>query len=272
VHDKDIKRVHQVFKDNDILLSQKSDAHDLFIMHQEITVEIHPKIYKDFNPRYESLLTKPWENASQKALFEFKLNPEFEIIYLLYHLAKHLDSSGIGLRSILDLSIYVKTYEKDINIDVLKEMLEQTKLHELHTHILKVNELFFGIKLDKKFYTSKLLSDERYQDIIDYIARSGIHGKGKDFNPFEARISSNQMKHKSFFVFLVLLAFPRYKDMKGMYPVLEKWWVLLPFAWIYRWFNLLIRKGRSTFKKIAKLNVKKENIEKTKGIFKDLGL
>jgi hypothetical protein len=137
---------------------------------------------------------------------------------------------------------------------------------------LKVSELFFGIKLDKKFYTSKLLSDERYQDIINYIARSGIHGKGKDFNPFEARISSNQMKHKSFFIFLVLLAFPRYRDMKGMYPVLEKWWILLPFAWIYRWFNLLIRKGRSTFKKIGKLNVKKEDLEKTKAIFKDLGL
>jgi hypothetical protein len=54
--------------------------------------------------------------------------------------------------------------------------------------------------------------------------------------------------------------------------VLEKWWILLPFTWIYRWFNLLVRKGRSTFKKIGKLNVKKENLEKTKAIFKDLGL
>ena len=272
VKEQDVKRVHQVFKENDILLSQRSDAHDLFIMYQEITVEIHPRIYKAFNPKYEFLLVKPWEYAVQKELFEFQFKPEFDIIYLLYHLAKHLDSSGIGLRSVLDISVYVKAYENEIDLSVLKKMLDDTGLNELFTHMLKVNEIFFGYKMKKEFYVSPVLSNERYEEILNYIARSGIHGKGKDFNPFEARISSNQMKNRSFFLLLVSLIFPRYKTMKGMYPVLEKWWILLPIAWIYRWFHLVFKKGRETFKKIRQLKVKKEDLEKTKGIFKDLGL
>lgn len=272
VREQDVKKVHHVFKENDILLSQRSDAHDLFIMYQEITVEIHPRIYKAFNPKYELLLNKPWDYAVQKELFEFQFKPEYDIIYLLYHLAKHLDSSGIGLRSVLDISIYVKAYEKKMDMTLLKKMLDDTGLNELFTHMLKINEIFFGYKMKHEFYVSPLLSDERYEEILNYIARSGIHGKGKDFNPFEARITSNHMKNRSFFLLLISLIFPRYKTMKGMYPVLEKGWILLPVAWIYRWFHLVFRKGKDTFKKVKQLKVKKTDLEKTKKIFKDLGL
>jgi hypothetical protein len=272
IKEKDLKRVQQLFKDEGILLAHKSDAHDLFIMYQEITVEIHPKLYKDFNPKYEVLLTQPWKYAIQKDLFEFRLKPEFEVVYLLYHLAKHLDSSGIGLRSVLDISVYVKTYENDIDVPLLNELLSSVDLKAFFTHILKINEIFFGYKGLNQFYLVETLKRERYDDMIDYISTSGIHGKGRAFNPFEARISSNQMKHKSFFIFLVFLAFPRYRDMKGMYPVLEKWKILLPLTWIFRWFDLFVRRGKSTFKRILKLRVKKCDLERTKGILKDLGL
>ena len=272
VHEKDIKRVHKIFKDEGILLQHKSDAHDLFIMHQEITVEIHPKLYKDFNKKYEAILTKPWDYAIQKELFEFRFKPEFEVAYLLYHLAKHLDSSGIGLRSVLDIAVYLKTYEKEIDKDVLKVLLEKTDLTSFFTHMIKVNQIFFGYDAFDSLMFEKPLSDERYHDIINYISRSGIHGKGKDFNPFEARISSNALKHKSFFILLVLLAFPKYRDMKGMYPVLETWKILLPFMWLFRWFDLFVKKGKRTFKKIRQLKVKKSDLEKTKKIMQDLGL
>ena len=272
VHEKDIKRVHKIFMDEGILLAHKSDAHDLFIMYQEITVEVHPKLYKDFNKRYQVLLSRPWDYAVQKELFEFKFTPEFELAYLLYHLAKHLDSSGIGLRSVLDIAVYLKTYEKEIDVKTLKDLLESVELTSFFTHMIKVNQIFFGYDSFERFLFGSVLSDDRYQEIINYIARSGIHGKGKDFNPFEARISSNQLKHKSFLAFIILLAFPRYKEMRGMYPILEKWKILLPFMWLFRWFDLFIKKGKRTFKKIGQLKVKKTDLEKTKKIMQDLGL
>jgi predicted nucleotidyltransferase len=272
VHPQDMKKVSQLFENNDILLKMKSEQHDLFMMHQEITIEIHPKLYKDFNPKYEELLSKPWEYSTLLEEHEYTLNRSYELLYLLYHLAKHLDSSGIGLRSMIDIAIYVAHYQNEINIDELKLLLSKTDLSTFFTNMIYLNSYLFDFKGFERFYFTDLLSNDRYDEIANYLVKSGIHGKGKDFNPFQARLSSHQLKNKSNLSFFLELIFPTFQSMKGMYPILEKYKTLLPFSWVYRWFDLFVRKGRSTFKRLFKLKMKKQEILETKSIFKDLGL
>ncbi len=272
IHDHDLKKVHEIFKHENILLKSRSDAHDMFIMYQEITVEIHPKLYKDFNPKYEVLLSKPWDYATLYEAYEYKFDPVFEITYLLYHLAKHLDSSGIGIRSVLDIAFYVDYYKESIDKEKLINTLKQVELLDFFTHMIKINMIIFGFESLNEFLLSYILSDERYDEIISFIGWSGIHGKGRTFNPFQAQMSSASLKNKNLFIYLFILLFPSYKTMKGMFPWLEKMKILYPLTWILRWFKLFILKGKSTFKKITQLFVKKEDLEKTKAIFKDLGL
>jgi hypothetical protein len=237
IHDKDYTRVQKVFKEHDILLSQKSSSNELYIMHQEISVEIHRKIDKDSHASINDFLAKPWDYAQQKNLFEFRLRPEFELIYLLHHLSKHLKSSGIGMRSVLDISIYLKSFEHEIDFPLLKDMLNKTGLSPLFTHILKVNELFFGIQVNQQFLTSELLTQERYLEMIDYMVHSGINITNNDILKIDDIHAPNTLKTKSFPLLILHVLFPKYKDMASQYNVLKTWKVLLPILWIYRWFH-----------------------------------
>lgn len=268
----DLEKVHQLFKSNNIFLKQASEQHDSFIIGNEMVIEIHPKLYKDFNPKYEMLFSKPWDYTYLKDAFEYRFEPTYEIIYLLYHLAKHLDAGGIGLRSILDIGVYLNHHKDEINKEKLINYLHLTDMTKYFTQIIYLNIKYFHFKALDDFLFDPLLTDDAYDQIISFIARSGLHGKGHDYNPFEARIASNDLKNRSRFHLLITLAFPSYKTMAGNYRSLKKAPLLLPFYWVIRIFKLIFFKTKNTFKRVFQLNVDAKDLEEIKQVHKNLGL
>ncbi|PKK86614.1 MAG: hypothetical protein CVV63_04260 [Tenericutes bacterium HGW-Tenericutes-8] len=249
IHESDMKKVHELFKDQGIILESPSDAHDLFKMDQTITIEIHPKLYKDFNPKYEKLMKDPWHHTYLIENDEYGLNYEFEVVYLAYHLAKHLDASGIGLRSILDIGVYLDYYHNEIDLERLKKMLKDVNMESFFSHLVSINIIYFNFESLNPFIMTPSLSKERYDEIVLYFVESGIHGKGKNFNSFEARYSIHKMRKKKSLSFYISIFFPSYQSMKGMYPILK-----------------------TTYKKLKQLNIRKEKVNQVTKIYQDLGL
>jgi Uncharacterised nucleotidyltransferase len=272
IESKDLKKVHQIFKAQNIILKHASEQHDSFLIGQEMTIEIHPKLYKDFNAKYEALFSNPWKYAYQKNAYEYRFEPTFEIIYLLYHLAKHLDSGGIGLRSVLDIGVYLDHYKHTINQEELIFLLNETQMVKYFTQIIYLNIKYYHFNDLDKFLFDPLLTDDTYDQIIRFIARSGLHGKGHSYNPFEARIASNDLKNKSRFNLFITLVVPSYKTMCGQYRILKKVAILLPFFWVFRAIKLLLFKTKNTLKRIFQFNVASKDIEEIKNIHKYLGL
>jgi hypothetical protein len=267
-----LKKVHQIFKQHDIMLKQASEQHDSFVIGKELTIEIHPKLYKDFNSKYEPLFSNPWIYAYKKEIYEYRFEPAFEIIYLLYHLAKHLDSGGIGLRSILDIGVYLNHYKNTINQEKLIFLLDQTQMTKYFTQIVYLNIKYYHFTDLDKFLYDPLLTDDAYDQIISFIARSGLHGKGHNYSPFEARVASNDLKERSRFHLFITLAFPSYKTMKGQYKILKKLPILLPFFWIFRLIKLILLRTKDTFKRLFQLNKATKDIDEIKDIYTNLGL
>ncbi len=267
----DLDVIKALFKELNIKLESRSLQHDQYITEDNLLIEIHPSIHKDFNPKYQTYFKGAWENASLVVGCEYTLNPTFEVIYLLYHLAKHIESSGIGLRSLLDIGIYLQKYDTQIDLKALNETLILLKMDKFYNTVLYLNKVYFDLDVpisNQGFIMSETLLEET----TAYFITSGIHGKGDTFNNMAPRLAASENKGKSKFKVLWRIVFPKMVDARGMYPVLHKHGYLYPVLMVHRLFRLIVIKNKSSLKKIRNLNessMKRNEIEK---LFDDIGI
>jgi hypothetical protein len=272
VHEDQMKEVHELFKSKDIICISRSKQHDVFEMNNKLVIEIHPFLYKDFNPKYKELFSDVWKYTKHMSDSRYEFTHEFEIIYLLYHLAKHLDSSGIGLRSVLDIGIYLSRFEASMDEKILIRYIESADMKKFYQSMVTINKECFGLDFQMDINNEYLMDSDTLNEVVEYLAISGVHGIGRDFNIFQSRLASEEIKNRSKIGFIFRLIFPSYESMCGMYPYIRKARILIIFGWVSRWFKLLFLKTKSSFKKIKSLKVKKEDLEKSKEIFSKLGL
>ena len=272
VHEDQMKEVHELFKSKDIICISRSKQHDVFEMVNKLVIEIHPFLYKDFNPKYKELLSDVWKYTKHMSDSRYEFTHEFEIIYLLYHLAKHLDSSGIGLRSVLDIGIYLSRFEASMDEKLLIQYIESADMKKFYQSMVTINKECFGLVFQMDINNQYVMDQDTLDEVVEYLAISGVHGIGRDFNVFQSRLASEEIKNRSKFRFIISLIFPDYESMCGMYPYIRKAKILIVFGWVSRWFKLLFLKTKSSFRKLKSLKVKKEDLEKSKEIFSKLGL
>lgn len=268
INDKDIKKIHKLLKQNEIKLVSRSPQHDVFETVTGLNIEIHPGFVEYNNHNYTNMLSSVFNYTKDN-----KLNNTYELVYLTYHLAKHFYSGGVGIRSILDIGIYYNYYKDVIDEELLIRLANETNSFQFIKTILKLNEELFDIKTTFKFMKTFEISNNTIDETIAYITKSGIHGWGSDFNPFSARVLKEEQKGKKRGKLGLILsrAFPKYREMKEIYPVLKKVPILLPIFWIVRLFKLIFLRGRTNLKKIKEIQ-KVDNVNETKSLFNEIGL
>lgn len=267
----DLDVIKQLFLKQNIRLESRTLAHDHYHTQEGLLIEIHPSIHNDFNPKYQTYFKSAWEHTKQLSAYEYTLEPTFEIIYLLYHLAKHIESSGIGIRSLLDIGIYRLKYGKEIDEKVLIETLEKLHMTQFYNTVMTLNKKYFDLEvspLTKDYH----LSESNYQKMTQYFLTSGIHGKGESFNAMAPRLAASKNKRKSKFKVLLRIAFPKMVDAKGMYPVLYKHPYLYPFMIMHRNFLLIFYKRKSSLQKIHDLNESDVHRKEIEGLFDEMGI
>jgi hypothetical protein len=268
----DLKRVHEVLKKHQIKTLSLSKQHDVFEFPNKIIFEVHPTLYKEFNSKYTKLFEDEWRFAKliDKHLYDF--THEFEVIYLTYHLAKHMDSSGIGIRSILDIGIYLNVYETKIDEKLLKEYLNTANMTLFYQNMIQLNKKYFQFTYDYSIHDGFEMEEDTFEKMTAYLIQSGIHGTGKKFNMFTSRIATTELRKQSRFKFVLRLFFPNFESMVGMYPFISKAKILIVFAWMLRLFKLTFKKTKSSIQKLFKLKVKKTEVDEMKVLFQKIGL
>ncbi len=271
-----IEDVRILLQEHGYRLESKSAQHDFYIKEQEF-VEVHPTLYKAFSKRYENILQNPWEEAEAVIEHTHRFRPEFHLLYLLFHLVKHFHSSGVGLRSILDIGVFMRHHEIDLDKKRFENFLQEGNLTRFFQNMLYLNRMLFGIETSEQFLADYTMSEELFAKTVTFIATSGIHGQGEGFNRFltkQIRSTKDQrlQKQNKLRVLLSIL-FPAKASMKTMYPVLEKHPYLLPFTYVARVFRLAIRKRKRSFAKFKELrNVESHSVEEAKALYEELGL
>lgn len=265
VDKKDTKKISTLLKELDFEVHAKSEEHDVY-EYKGLMVEIHRTISHTLNKKTQSLFSKPEEHLIQDEYYRYRLEYTYEGVYLLHHLSKHIMSSGVGLRSLLDISIFFNYYEAQIDRTKLQLYLTETGLEKFFMIILAFNEKAFRVKtsfLDNEFQLDKT----SYETLLKYLVTSGIHGKGKEFNEMAPR-TVNESKFKV----LLRVLFPNWNNMKEMYSWLKYIPILLPFAYMIRWFKLVFLRSKNSFRKLSKLKNSNDEKDELKKLFEDLGL
>ena len=267
--------IHAFLKAHDYQLHSEGSTHDVFVKNSKINIEVHPAIDKHFDERSLGVFKSVWDKVLLIDDYNYQFLPELQLIYLMSHLVKHLKSSGIGLRQVLDIGLYYQRVDKIINHESFNQMLETTQLQRFLSVILWLNQRWFNLVFIQPI-SNEEFDDNFYQEITEFFSQSGIHGKGKEFNRTLPNLINQSLGKKgskgSKIRYLFKVAFPKIEDMKGSKKYLNRYPILLPYAWLTRILYLIFRKGKRTKTKLKNMSVSNEIIDKNAQLYKKMGL
>ena len=205
------------------------DYHDCYNKDPVSNFEIHRRLMSPMNGKKiynyylnsSHLLKKDSDNA-----FGYHLDNEDFYVFLVTHEYKHYTERGTGLRSLLDIFLYLTTTE--LNMDYVST--ETAKLgidgFERANRALALH-LFNG---------EELASEEK--EMLEYVLSCGTYGLTENR-------ATNQLAAKGktgYFISRLTLPYAR---MLEIYPFLKTVPVLYPFCWFHRLIHAFLFKNKT---------------------------
>ena len=149
--------------------------------------------------------------------YGFHFTDEDFYLYIIAHEYKHFSAGGTGLRSLLDIYVYLKKKEQELNWDYISRECRKLDILEFEKN---------NRNLALHLFDQTPLS-ETEDEMLKYVFSSGAYGT-------IANEAGNQIRDKGRLgYFLSRLTLPKaimYHD----YPILKKAPFLYPFIWIWR--------------------------------------
>lgn len=231
---------------------KETGANNTLWLRGVVAVETHHALAEqnEFGkPYYENL----FERLQKKDGSQYAFSAEDFYIYYLFHAAKHFTSGGFGIRTLADLYLYRKKVEMDENY--LNAELEKLHLRTFKEEIEKV--------VDVCFKGAKPSEDTAF--LIGFIFRSGTYGQEDITAAFDVASVSDVKTGRRKYLFQTV--FPSFSVMKRKYPVVGKVPVLYPFAWVWRWIEVLfVRRDRIRATVQNKNAISEDSVEKAKRV------
>ena len=201
-----------------------------------------------------------------------QLDWNFHLLFLIFHLRKHMMNSGIGFRYFLDLAVV--TQHIDIDWDYVAKNLATMGMIDFARKCYGFIYNWFEIEtplvesIDKEFY----------EEATNRIFVDGVFGFNNPDNLHNVLI--NEVRKKKLpRVKMIRLAlrkiFPSHKELENTepYTYLNKNSFLLPFAWLHRTIRGIRRdKGETLLVSLKKSFIADENIERRNAMLKKWGL
>lgn len=178
----------------------------------------------------------------------YTMDPTDSFLFLILHMYKHFQYSGVGLRQMIDVLMFYKKYENQINWTTAHHVLHKNKAEKFFNDITYLGNTYLGFHLPQHGSTCCA------KDLIDELLHSGVFGGREQSDIIAANTNLSNESHSSSKIRLLLkAAFPSKKQMLNRFPYLEEKPYLLPIAWLKRMVGFFKKKNEE----------KKDIIEKT---------
>ena len=211
-------------KDYIVELFRKSN-HDVYIKKPFYNFEMHRALFGETGDNKKNIVYfKDYlSKAHIKENYEHELSKEDFYIYFTAHTYKHFHVSGCGIRTLIDYYLFLKN-NSDLDYTYINQELEKLDLLDFSNQIKTL-----AIKL---FDDEPI--DEKETEMLLYIASSGTYGTVDHY-------VAKGVKAKGKFGFLMSRVFPPYSFYKSAYPWAYKCPILIPAAWLWRFFRILFK-------------------------------
>ena len=216
---------------------EEDEDHDGYLKKPHTYFEIHRSLFTHGGENSYILFENAWEHATEVSPYIWHYDKTWFFIYLFAHFEKHYNFSGIGIRAVMDIWVYLNKYGNELDFDYIYSQLEKSGSAQLCRDIIGLTKVWF----DGETWNDK------YKQMTNYILDCGVYGNNivKSYN---TRQKQGKFRH------LIFRIFPSVKTLEPNYPILKKVPFLLPFIWIYRWFAALTFRRKDVKKELDYIN------------------
>lgn len=177
-------------------------------------------------PKLGEYFSNAWQYSEVDGEKRRKLSADYHFIYVIAHMAKHLYSSGAGIRMYLDVAMFLTKEREALNLKFIEEELTRLGLGRFYMTVISCVKDWFDTEINcETAYVSSEITDR----LLKYTLDSDIFGKTRDHSVITLR---NSEKPKASAIRQAL--FPNAEELEKRYTFVKgkKW--LLPAAWAVR--------------------------------------
>lgn len=234
--------------------------HDVYKKAPVYNFEMHRALHHEMiNPGWVEYYKDVKERLilNEGSKFGYHFSDEDFYIYILTHEYKHYEINGTGIRSLLDVYVYLKEKEATLDFAYIESECEKLGLAEFEKQ---------GRELCKKVFSKDLavvdLAEEE-RELLEYYLTSGVYGFIE--RKMENRLGrfKRETGSTSKFRYVWSRIFPPMETYRVFFPFFYKHKWLLPIGWIYRAFRgVFVRERRTSFVTEMKVMKKTDMNEK----------
>ncbi len=222
-------------------------AHDIYHKKPVYNIEIHRSLIPEVKAlsvieKYYKDPTGILKDSDKEYGKEF--SKEDFYIFLIAHTYKHYIGGGTGLKSLMDIYVYLSKFEKSMDMLYVSDELKKLEISNFEETIKK---------LSFDLYNRNRLPDEE-KEMLKYIYSSGAYGSME--HRYRNRLKRNEGKKLSY---VLKRVFVTDETVKNYYPFFYKFPIFLPALWIYRILRTIFVRRKKIKKELDFLLREKKN-------------
>lgn len=164
------------------------------------------------------------------------LSPTYELAYSVIHASKHFTREGCGLRNLLDVALILRHEIQDIDIDKAYEICASQRYEKIFLYFLSAARKWYGAEFS---YSAPLPEPDRF---LEYLLSYGVFGRELEGKILAAQVVRREGDDVSA---IRRIFFPPGKMIWHKYQYVKKSPLLLPVAWVHRFFTAVFVKKYS---------------------------
>lgn len=161
------------------------------------------------------------------------------LLFLFLHAAKHFIYSGVGIKQLLDIALFINAYKNEIDFQAVEKKLEAAGVLKFACDIHAIIKEYLYSQANSILNENKI-NEALLLDVLE----GGSLGSGSIQRRASASITSAGFKKQSKILTLKKILFPNQTRLSQQFPFVKKSPLLLPFAWVMRIF-CFIKSGAS---------------------------
>lgn len=232
------------------LEDENDEHHDIYQKPPVYNFELHHTLVEDCE---ELKLGQYYQNVRALMIPDapgsmgHHLSDEDFYVYMIAHACKHYFEYGTGLRSFVDIYLYIKKKGEGLNWEAIDKACAEIGM-DWYEKICR--------SLSMKLYAEEIPAELTVQelDMLKHTFNSGTYGTKEGSVAFKMKQIQANGENFTFWTkcrYLLRRLFPSLEIMKRRSPMVKKYPWTLPLGWIVRLFRGLFQKGKLTAQEIG---------------------
>jgi len=265
--------VHKLLRESGYtFLAAESGEHVKCYKSKNLSIDLHLRLWGDSVGRHIGAVEKHRLDDMEKTinlrvrqLNITTLDYQAHFIYLLVHIAKHFIIKGVGVRQLMDVSLFYDRYRDNIDLPALWALIDDMGFLSVVRYIFKICERHLGMDASIFMGEDPVIDNDVLNALIKDIIEGGAFGTTPERSVSHNVVKESYyagLKNKNQGALVWHLIFPRAVALPKKYKYVRKYPILLPIAWAHRILNFirnrLVRKDH--IKMFSAINQSSERI------------